>query len=180
MRSASAAPSAERPGHWKRRILLPRYQAACRNRNAVTGGRNHRSPSPAGCAPALRAASMYRMACCRTSATCAGASGLGASLDSAAVPLAQGAGLKHALGESDDYVLCFTTGDAGLQRDFRVIGKMTGSPESAPRRQTRGRLRLPPFLIDGFSIDADLVRRNTRCRESRPGLTCRPVPQGIL
>lgn len=57
------------------------------------------------------------------------ASGLGASLDSAAVPLAQGAGLKHALGESDDYVLCFTTGDAGLQRDFRVIGKMTGSPD---------------------------------------------------
>ena len=56
------------------------------------------------------------------------ASGLGASLNGAAVPLAPGAGLKHALGGSDDYALCFTTGDAGLRRDFAVIGEMTGTP----------------------------------------------------
>ncbi len=56
------------------------------------------------------------------------ASALGARLESTAVPLANGAALKHALSESDDYVLCFTTRDGGLQRDFTVIGEMTDKP----------------------------------------------------
>ena len=56
------------------------------------------------------------------------ASGLGASLDGASIPLAPGAGLGHALGGSDDYALCFTTRDAALRRDFPVIGEMTGLP----------------------------------------------------
>ena len=56
------------------------------------------------------------------------ASGLGASLDSAAVPLAICARLEHALGDCDDYVLCFTTPDSGLRRDFNVVGEMTDRP----------------------------------------------------
>ena len=56
------------------------------------------------------------------------ASGLGTSLSGAAVPLAPDAGLGHALGCSDDYALCFTTRDAGLLRDFAVIGEMTDTP----------------------------------------------------
>ena len=56
------------------------------------------------------------------------ASRLGASLDGAAAPLAPGAELSHALGGSDDYVLCFTTRDAGLRHDFAVIGEMTDTP----------------------------------------------------
>ena len=56
------------------------------------------------------------------------ASGLGAGLTGSAVPLARGAGLGHALVGSDDYALCFTTGDAGLRRDFAVIGEMTDKP----------------------------------------------------
>ncbi len=56
------------------------------------------------------------------------ASGLGASVNSAAVPIAPSAGLGHALGASDDYVLCFTTRDAALRRDFATIGEMTEEP----------------------------------------------------
>ena len=56
------------------------------------------------------------------------ASGLGASLNGAALPLAPGAGLHHALGCSDDYALCFTTRDAGLRGDFAVVGEMSGTP----------------------------------------------------
>ena len=56
------------------------------------------------------------------------ASRLGASLNGAALPLAPGAEPGHALGASDDYVLCFTTRDAGLRRDFAVIGEMTDTP----------------------------------------------------
>ena len=66
------------------------------------------------------------------------ASSLGASLDGAAVPLAPGAELSHALGGSDDYVLCFTTRDAGLRREFAVIGEMTDTPG---------------LLLDGKPID---------------------------
>ena len=56
------------------------------------------------------------------------ASGLGASLNGAALPLAPGAEPGHALGASDDYVLCFTTRDAGLRREFAVIGAITDTP----------------------------------------------------
>ena len=66
------------------------------------------------------------------------ASGLGASLDGAAVPLAPGSELSHALGGSDDYVLCFTTRDAGLRREFAVIGEITDTPG---------------LLLDGKPID---------------------------
>ncbi len=57
------------------------------------------------------------------------ASGCGASLDSAAIPLAPGAEYQNALGASDDYALCFTTGDAQLIAEFAVIGTITASPE---------------------------------------------------
>lgn len=56
------------------------------------------------------------------------ASGVGANLESQAIPLAPGANLHDALSDSDDYVLCFTTADAGLHQEFPVIGKVTDSP----------------------------------------------------
>ena len=57
------------------------------------------------------------------------ASGCGAKLDTAAIPLAPGAELHHALGASDDYVLCFTTRDAELTEEFAVIGTVTKNPQ---------------------------------------------------
>lgn len=56
------------------------------------------------------------------------ASTVGARLQGGAVPLAPGAGLGDALRGGDDYVLCFTTADTGLQHEFPVIGEVTGTP----------------------------------------------------
>ena len=52
------------------------------------------------------------------------ASGVGAQLDGAAVPLAQGASLADALGGGDDYVLAFTTSHGPLRRRCARIGEV--------------------------------------------------------
>ena len=56
------------------------------------------------------------------------ASGVGAQLHSAALPLAPGAELGDAFGGSDDYVLCFTTAEQRLQKEFAVIGEVVSAP----------------------------------------------------
>ena len=53
------------------------------------------------------------------------ASGAGARLQSRLLPVAPGASLDDALGGGDDYRLCFTTADAGLQAEFPAIGEVT-------------------------------------------------------
>ena len=52
------------------------------------------------------------------------ASGVGLHLDSAAIPLAEGAGLDYALSDGDDYALAFTTAHKPLMARFAVIGEV--------------------------------------------------------
>lgn len=56
------------------------------------------------------------------------ASGAGARLQSRLLPLAPDASLDDALGGGDDYQLCFTTADAGLQAEFPAIGEVAEEP----------------------------------------------------
>lgn len=53
------------------------------------------------------------------------ASGVGARLDSHAIPLAHGASLETVLGGGDDYVVAFTTSHAPLQERCAVIGEIS-------------------------------------------------------
>lgn len=73
------------------------------------------------------------------------ASGLGAELVRAAIPLVPGANLGDACGASDDYELCFTLPPAAEQRQAellavgcRVIGRLT---------------RRPGLRLDGVAVD---------------------------
>ena len=54
----------------------------------------------------------------------AAASGVSLHLKSAAIPLAEGAGLDDALSDGDDYVLAFTTAHEPLMARFVVIGEV--------------------------------------------------------
>lgn len=54
----------------------------------------------------------------------AAASGVGLYLESAAIPLAEGASLNDALSSGDDYALAFTTAHQSLMARFPVIGEV--------------------------------------------------------
>ena len=54
----------------------------------------------------------------------AAASGVGLHLESAAIPLAEGAGLEDALSGGDDYALAFTTAHKLLMARYAVIGEV--------------------------------------------------------